>query len=41
MKKKIEKAFKRLELADYLEKIARELRSGTLEADGRQWSIPE
>jgi XXXCH domain-containing protein len=41
MKSKIEKAFKRMELADYLEKIAGELRSGTLEADGRQWSIPE
>ena len=41
MKNKIEKSFKPLELADYLEKIARELRSGTLEADGRQWSIPK
>ena len=41
MKNKIEKAFNRLELADYLEKIAGELRSGTLEADDRQWSIPE
>ena len=41
MKNKIEKKFNRLELADYLEKIAGELRSGTLEADGRQWSIPE
>ena len=41
MKNKIEKEFNRLELADYLEKIAGELRSGTLEAEGRQWSIPE
>ena len=41
MKNKIEKAFNRLELAAYLEKIAGDLRSGTLEADGRQWSIPE
>ena len=41
MKNKIEKEFKRLELADYLEKIAGELRSGTIEAEGRQWSIPE
>lgn len=41
MKNKIEKPFDRLELADYLEKIAGELRSGTVEADGRQWSIPE
>jgi XXXCH domain-containing protein len=41
MKNKIEKAFKRLELADYLEKIAGELRKGTIETEGRQWSIPE
>ena len=41
MKNKIEKEFNRLELADYLEKIASELRSGTIEAGGRQWSIPE
>jgi amphi-Trp domain-containing protein len=41
MKNKIEKEINRLELADYLEKIADELRSGTIEADGRQWSIPE
>jgi XXXCH domain-containing protein len=41
MKNKIEKKFNRLELADYLEKIADELRSGTIETDGRQWSIPE
>ena len=41
MKNKIEKEFNRLELAEYLEKIAGELRSGTIAADGRQWSIPE
>ena len=41
MKSKIEKKFSRLELADYLEKIAGELRSGTIAAEGRQWSIPE
>jgi hypothetical protein len=41
MKNKIEKELNRLELADYLEKIACELRSGTIEVDGRQWSIPE
>jgi hypothetical protein len=40
MKNKIEKEFHRLELAEYLEKIAGELRSGTIEAKGRQWSIP-
>jgi XXXCH domain-containing protein len=41
MKSKIEKKFNRLELAEYLEEIAGELRSGTIEAEGRQWSIPE
>jgi len=41
MKSKIEKQFNRLELADYLEKIAGELRSGTISTAGRQWSIPE
>jgi XXXCH domain-containing protein len=41
MKRKIEKEFNRLELAEYLEKIASDLRSGTIEAEGRQWSIPE
>ena len=41
MKSKIEKEFNRVELAEYLEKIAGELRSGTIEAQGRQWSIPE
>lgn len=41
MKNKIEKEFNRLELAEYLEKIAGELRSGAIEAGGRQWSIPE
>ena len=41
MKSKIEKEFNRLELAEYLEKIAGELRKGTIEAEGRQWSIPE
>jgi len=28
-------------LADHLEKIARQLRSGTFDAEGRQWSVPE
>jgi XXXCH domain-containing protein len=41
MKSKIEKKFNRLELADYLEKIAGKLRSGTIEAEGHQWTIPE
>ena len=41
MKGKIEKEFSRVELADYLEKIARQLRSGTYEAEGGKWSVPE
>jgi len=41
MKSKIEKEFNRIELADYLEKIARQLRSGTFEAEGSRWSVPE
>jgi XXXCH domain-containing protein len=41
MKKEIKKEFNRLELADHLEKIARQLRSGTFDAEGRQWSVPE
>jgi len=41
MKSKTEKEFNRVELADYLEKIARHLRSGKFEAEGRQWSVPE
>jgi XXXCH domain-containing protein len=41
MRYKIEKEFGRLELADHLEKIAAQLRNGTFEANGRQWTIPE
>lgn len=41
MRNKIKKEFNRLELADHLEKIARQLRSGTFDTDGRQWSVPE
>ena len=41
MKNNIEKEFNRLELADYLEKIADHLRSGKFEAEGRLWSVPE
>ena len=41
MKRTIKKEFNRLELADQLEKIARQLRSGTFDAEGRQWSVPE
>jgi XXXCH domain-containing protein len=41
MKNIIEKEFNRMELADYLEKIARQLRSGTFNTEGKQWSVPE
>jgi XXXCH domain-containing protein len=41
MKNKIEKEFNRTELAEALEKIARQLRDGTYDAEGRQWSVPE
>jgi XXXCH domain-containing protein len=38
---KTEKKVDRLELAEQLEKIAAQLRSGTFEVHGRQWSIPD
>ena len=41
MKNRIEKEFKRLELAEYLEKIAEQLRSGKFVVEGRPWTIPE
>ena len=41
MKSTIKKEFNRLELADHLEKIARQLRSGTFDIEGGQWSVPD
>ena len=41
MKNKIKKEFNRLELADHLENIARQLRDGTFNVEGGQWSVPE
>jgi amphi-Trp domain-containing protein len=41
MKNRIEKKFSRLELANYLEKIAQHLRKGKFEAEGRRWSVPD
>jgi hypothetical protein len=41
MKSKIKKEFSRLELADHLEKTARQLCSGAFDTGGRQWSVPE
>ena len=36
-----EKKLGRLELADTLETLGRQLRDGTLEAGGRTWTVPE
>ena len=41
MKEKIEKEFSRLELAKYLEQLAGQIRSGSVDAVGGKWSIPE
>jgi len=41
MKSKVEKEINRLELAEHLEKIAAQLRNGTFETEGQQWTIPE
>ena len=41
MKSKIKKEFNRLELAEQLEKIAQQLRGGTYDTEGRQWTVPE
>ncbi len=38
---KIEKDFDRLELAAYLESLAKQVRSGTCHAAGRDWTIPD
>jgi hypothetical protein len=39
MKSKIKKEFNRLEMAEHLEKIARQLRSGIVDAQGRQTQV--
>ena len=41
MADKAEKKLGRLELADTLEMLGKQLRNGTLEADGRTWTVPE
>lgn len=41
MKEKIEKEFSRLELAKYLEQLAGQIRTDSVDAVGRKWSIPE
>jgi amphi-Trp domain-containing protein len=40
MDEKKEKRLSRTNLADYLEDLSRQLRSGMLEAEGRTWTIP-
>ena len=41
MKKKIEREISALELAEQLEQIAAQLKSGEFEIQGRRWSVPE
>jgi XXXCH domain-containing protein len=41
MEDKIERGFKRLELADFLEHLAKQLRSGSFEVEGKNWGVPE
>ena len=41
MEEKIERGFGRLELADYLEHLAQQLRSGSFEVEGKNWGVPE
>lgn len=41
MEDKIERGFLRQELADYLEKLAQQLRNGSLEVEGKPWQVPE
>jgi XXXCH domain-containing protein len=41
MEDKIERGFLRQELADYLEKLAQQLRSGSFEVEGKPWGVPE
>jgi XXXCH domain-containing protein len=36
-----ERKFGRLELADYLGEMSRQLREGRLEAEGRTWTVPD
>ena len=40
-KEKSERRFTRLELADYLEQLAAQLRKGVFETAGREWSVPD
>jgi XXXCH domain-containing protein len=41
MKNKLKKEMQRQELADYLERVAAQLRGGNFEAGGRRWSVPD
>ena len=41
MKDKVERGFRRRELADYLEKLAQQLRSGSFAVEGKNWGVPE
>jgi XXXCH domain-containing protein len=41
MGEKTERTLTRLELADYLQNLSKQLRRGALEAQGRQWTVPD
>jgi XXXCH domain-containing protein len=41
MENKAKKCLNRLEMADYLQSLSEQLRQGSLEAEGRQWTVPE
>jgi XXXCH domain-containing protein len=41
MEEKIERGFERHKLADYLEDLAQQLRSGSFEVEGKNWGVPE
>ena len=41
MKDKTEKVFSRLEFADYLQSLAKQLREGKISSERGNWTVPE
>jgi XXXCH domain-containing protein len=41
MEDKVKRGLPRQELADYLEKLAQQLRRGSFEVEGKPWNVPE
>jgi XXXCH domain-containing protein len=41
MEDKVERDFQRQELADYLENLAQQLRTGSFKVEGKPWGVPE